>query len=205
MEVWCGPTHGVFVIVFRSFVNNTCLHWFGDVYSYGQYWQPSAAAEQRRLQATGRVPPPFVHTKCDQSLITRSAWPSANNTIMAVAQPRVRCGDKRWTMAEWQALGFDADSKIVRLPNATTWSAEVVNTIMTRVRSTLRMKLDDVRALRAPALRAPALHALLLAALPLGAAVAPAGALPQKPQKKIDWFTEHKVTAANQFIAKFAQ
>ena len=28
----------------NSFTNNTCLHWFGDIYAYGQYWAPGASS-----------------------------------------------------------------------------------------------------------------------------------------------------------------
>jgi hypothetical protein len=96
-----------------------------------------ARSNGRRLQAKGRVPPPYVHSKCDPTLITEAAWPSSNNTIMSVAQPRVRCGDQSWNMTEWQALGFDAGPTTVKqLPNA-TWSKNITAMIMGRVNAVL--------------------------------------------------------------------
>lgn len=123
----------------NSFDNNVCLHWFGDMYAYGQYWTPSQSRIRlsgRRLQAKGRVPPPYVHSMCDPSLITKAAWPSANNTIMSVAEPRVRCGDRSWNMSEWQALGFDTGSTVQQLPNA-TWAEDTVGMIMDRALAVL--------------------------------------------------------------------
>ena len=120
----------------NTFRSNTCIHWFGDLYDYGQYWAPSDT-RGRRLQSHGHVPPPYVHSQCDPAQINISAWPSSDNTFMSVAEPRVRCGDTSWTMRDWRALGFDNGSRVLALPNSTVWPASVVEGILIRARGLL--------------------------------------------------------------------
>ena len=56
---------------------------------------------------------------------------------MAVVEPKVRCGEKSWTLTEWQALGFDAGTTTVRLPNTIVWAEDTIKMIMARARATL--------------------------------------------------------------------
>ena len=114
--------------------------------NYGQYWETSGQREEsqatrgrRQLHATGRVPPPYVHSRCEPSRLTSTAWPSANNTIMAVTEPKVRCGDQVLNLTAWQSMGFDVGSRVELLPNTSTWPMVVVEGIMTRVRQVLEI------------------------------------------------------------------
>ena len=95
-----------------SYSNNTCLTAAGDIYSWGFY--PSSEP------LSVSVDPPFVHSNCQPAIINESAWATSSNTFMSAntSGVRVTCGETRWTLPEWQAMGHDKGSTQATMPSA---------------------------------------------------------------------------------------
>ena len=90
---------------------HTCISFAGDIYSWGFY--PSVG------ESVG-VDPPFVHSNCDPKLVHEAAWATSGNSFLYgnASGVRVTCGATRWSLEQWQAMGFDKGSSQGGMPSA---------------------------------------------------------------------------------------
>ena len=110
-----------------TFVNNTCLTFSGDVYSYlldqAATGADNLADRQRIVQGAENdgpaIPPPFYHPKCVPEKMDTMYWLSKSNVLLTAnaSGASINCGAKSWSLAQWQAAGRDEGSRTGPLPS----------------------------------------------------------------------------------------